>query len=446
MSNPRNTPANSADWDPLSPAPSNSVSSGKRGAESQRILQISRTLAAHGAGVAASELAFDLVLHEIAQQACETIHASAAYIAWIRDGEMVCRATTGENSPELGTRVDVRAGLAAECVNRGTIQSCRDSGSDSRADAEAFRSLGIRSVVLIPIAVRGEVVGILYLLAAQSDAFSSNAIRSVQPYILQILQARREVEEAGDVGLEAGMGNSGKDSSPDTTFKPEVLVEDHNSYRTSLNQYTNLLLLALALGAALVLGLVLGWGRGKGLVRDSFRSSPQSLRTAIIEAEPSVPQSDATATATRKKEEETSASEDRTAQPDIPASRDASPGGLVISENGKIIYRLPASQDAKTRSANSSPRQLSLLRKRVDPAYPADAIAHRVQGPVVLRVAVLEDGEVGEVTVVSGDLLLVGAAVEAVKQWRFQPRSAQEKVRERETRVTVNFSLPPQQP
>ena len=58
---------------------------------------------------------------------------------------------------------------------------------------------------------------------------------------------------------------------------------------------------------------------------------------------------------------------------------------------------------------------------RVEPVYPPLAITSRVQGPVMLQVTVNELGIVESVEVVSGHALLVRAAVEAVKQWRYKP-------------------------
>ena len=49
---------------------------------------------------------------------------------------------------------------------------------------------------------------------------------------------------------------------------------------------------------------------------------------------------------------------------------------------------------------------------------------------------------VRKLTMISGDPLLVKAATDAVRQWRFKPHQLNGKVVEFETRVTVNFALP----
>jgi TonB family protein len=61
------------------------------------------------------------------------------------------------------------------------------------------------------------------------------------------------------------------------------------------------------------------------------------------------------------------------------------------------------------------------LLKRVDPSYPLDAVQQRVEGTVQLHVVISEDGKVQSVEAVSGPALLVGAAVNAVREWRYGP-------------------------
>jgi periplasmic protein TonB len=55
------------------------------------------------------------------------------------------------------------------------------------------------------------------------------------------------------------------------------------------------------------------------------------------------------------------------------------------------------------------------------PVYPEEALRKRIRGMVVLRVLVSENGEPLEVHVEHGRADLAEAAVEAVRQWRFEP-------------------------
>src|ERR1700722_20468470 len=80
------------------------------------VAELARTLAAHGGGAESFDLALDLVLNEVVEQARLATGATGAAVALARDGEMVCRATTGEHAPELGVRVETASGLSGDCL------------------------------------------------------------------------------------------------------------------------------------------------------------------------------------------------------------------------------------------------------------------------------------------------------------------------------------------
>jgi periplasmic protein TonB len=58
---------------------------------------------------------------------------------------------------------------------------------------------------------------------------------------------------------------------------------------------------------------------------------------------------------------------------------------------------------------------------RVQPDYPPLARQVRVQGLVVLRAMISREGTIEDLQVMSGHPMLVKAAVEAVRQWRYRP-------------------------
>lgn len=89
-----------------------------------------------------------------------------------------------------------------------------------------------------------------------------------------------------------------------------------------------------------------------------------------------------------------------------------------------------------------SPREsLSLLLKQVPPIYPVAARAAMIQGAVVLKALIRRDGNVGDLKPVSGNPLLVPAAMDAVRQWVYRPYYRDGEPTEVETLVVVEFSL-----
>jgi len=62
------------------------------------------------------------------------------------------------------------------------------------------------------------------------------------------------------------------------------------------------------------------------------------------------------------------------------------------------------------------------VRTKVDPRYPELAKQYQLAGRVRLEVTVSPNGAVTKTHVLGGNPLLVGAALEAVKQWKYEPR------------------------
>jgi periplasmic protein TonB len=78
---------------------------------------------------------------------------------------------------------------------------------------------------------------------------------------------------------------------------------------------------------------------------------------------------------------------------------------------------------------------------RVQPEYPTLAREARIQGTVVLRAIINRDGRIENLQVLSGHPMLVPAAIEAVRRWRYRPYLLNDQPVEVETQITVNFTL-----
>jgi protein TonB len=78
----------------------------------------------------------------------------------------------------------------------------------------------------------------------------------------------------------------------------------------------------------------------------------------------------------------------------------------------------------------------------VDPVYPAFAKANGIEGSVEMKVVIGPDGTVQRVDPVSGQEVLLKAAIEAVRQWRYTPTLLDQKPIEAEVDVTLQFRLP----
>jgi periplasmic protein TonB len=78
---------------------------------------------------------------------------------------------------------------------------------------------------------------------------------------------------------------------------------------------------------------------------------------------------------------------------------------------------------------------------RVQPIYPALARQARIQGAVELRAIISKAGTIEDLTVLRGHPMLVPAAIDAVRRWRYRPYLLNNDPIEVETEITVNFVL-----
>lgn len=99
-------------------------------------------------------------------------------------------------------------------------------------------------------------------------------------------------------------------------------------------------------------------------------------------------------------------------------------------------------------------KQPPKLLQKVNPVYPVEAQQARIQGSVILEALINEKGDVVEVKAKTEketdkakvteppDPRLVSAAIDAVKQWKYEPyRDASGKVQPVRFSVTINFKL-----
>ena len=81
------------------------------------------------------------------------------------------------------------------------------------------------------------------------------------------------------------------------------------------------------------------------------------------------------------------------------------------------------------------------LTKKIEPEYPPLAVAANVEGTVILEATVDKRGHVAGVEVLRSHPLLATAAVDAVRQWQYEPLMLNGSPQPFVLTVTVSFSL-----
>lgn len=114
-------------------------------------------------------------------------------------------------------------------------------------------------------------------------------------------------------------------------------------------------------------------------------------------------------------------------------------GGIINSSAHSVAAPTLAAPPKRMRvSEGVSAGQLI---NQVKPVYPNIAKIARVQGTVELSAWISKDGTIERLTVLNGNPMLIAAAVEAVKQWRWRPFKLNGEPIEVETDVSVVFSF-----
>jgi protein TonB len=133
---------------------------------------------------------------------------------------------------------------------------------------------------------------------------------------------------------------------------------------------------------------------------------------------------------------------------------DGVPGSIVrsIIDEGTRIVPVVRPPDAVNREPVTPapvpvrPPRITVLRMatpihKVEPVYPALARQARVSGTVELLGVLGTDGRIHELKVLRGHPLLINAALDAVRQWIFEPTLLNGQAVEVAAPITVNFIL-----
>jgi protein TonB len=435
--------------------------------------------------IASDQQSTDAILGTIAVAAHSLTGATGAAVAMPRDGAVVCVGRSGETAPELGERINVHSGISGECLRTGVIMRCDDASRDYHVDAEVCRELGLQSIAVVPLRGRQGRVGVLEVFSTESFAFDQDKMDLLGRLagLAEAACARGVV--AGELAedLMAAPAAAGAVVEPVTELVspapavvPSVETAPVRFAPASHARRTDkwrLATIAATVILALILLSILGW---RAWYRASM-ASKASHRTLAGQASLSTGN--------------TSAVPESASQPDIvrpstarPSLRAAQP--VIVPDEVIRLARQPANQQKSVKetttaadskpdsnseeiplisSTSADPGQLSqvlssapalptlgppvsqgvaggVLIRKVQPIYPPEARRGHLQGKVVLDAVVTVQGEIEQLKLVKGDVILAKAAMDAVRQWRYSPYSLNGKVIPKETRITISFIAP----
>jgi protein TonB len=120
-------------------------------------------------------------------------------------------------------------------------------------------------------------------------------------------------------------------------------------------------------------------------------------------------------------------------------------GGIIGSVPSAVLPPPPpppvkVAEKLKRITIGGNVQQAKLVRQP-KPVYPPLAKQARISGVVHLAAVISKDGTIQDLKVISGHPLLIPSALEAVKQWVYQPTLLNGEPVEVSTQIDVNFTL-----
>jgi TonB family protein len=419
------------------------------------------------------DLALLLVFDEIVHQASSISAAMSAAVVRIREGFPISRTVCDQSMSVVSAYLTQ---CSATSWKAGLPQLCQDVEIDSRFDRGAFRRLGIRSFVMMP--VRNEDKTVIAIM----EAFSGRPQAFCHGDLLVLKSLVRRVAKHIDVAEQTLASQTMAFRPKEPAVPPQRITNSHGSrFSSRKRRFTGDVWNLLLAGLTIAVAVLLGWILGRTKQQTTRQTLPLHSVTAIQQAE-GVSESHTSGPDPLANQLETGAPLTNTSDPDLEheesqANRpihkthltssktgskrsEASRDDVVIFENGKQIFPKestqseassdqPDSKKGSPESTNSQPvvrlaEQVAEERlvSRVEPDYSEHAREERLQGTVILNVRVDNQGSVSSLSRISGDTQLTLLAAKAVRQWKFAPLVRDGAAVSFESRITLDFALP----
>lgn len=401
--------------------------------------------------------------------------ADGVALALRTKGLIVCRARSGEPTPELGAPLNTDSGISGECIRAASIMLCRDTGNDPRVDPEVCQAMGIGSIVVVPLRGPSGVAGILEAFSTRAHAFGDEQINSLRA-LAEIVEAAydREYRTQQDAAFASLRSARSRVSAPTASVSGKITEKQVFDEPSPARRYW------VVGSAAVALLLVAGvWLSGRESTPETAAAqSPAQVHGAAPESQANIPElvlppkpkagiarSQGSAAGVLKNAaqiEDTLPSSTEVAANVTPAPPVQTKASSVIAEPSPepppvmiASATLGSSESAPIAGLATGAGSLPTLDakisqgvtegkliRRVEPNYPMQARAQRIAGTVALEVTIAEDGTVRNIKEISGSPVLAAAARSALQGWRYSPFLLNGKPVAIQKQITFVFKLP----
>jgi len=439
------------------------------------------------------ELGFNDFIVPLTEEACRSTGATGAAVALRSDNDdaVICRARIGETAPTLGSRLNTESGISGECMRTGKLLLCDDTEFDPRVDPQVCRALRVRSIVAVPLWGQNRVSGILEVFSNSPRSFRDSDIEQLKKLACFATAAMRCPAD-NSIVLPASVpcsetGGAMPSMIPATRLEHQSFQEQslRGSETSQPKNFVKSPYWVIGGGVAAIVLVLLSLGvlywEHRSKVHEP--ASPQRAEVQTAKTQPLNPTELTTAdTREDNRAPDTGETSDRSSRNppnrkhsrsvkvnsridqrndatirdfNVPKAAVSQPGGDIQNYAPPSADALPAPKESTfISSVLSIPASLPApplrfqgitpgrLEHKVEPIYPRQARMARVDGAVTLRATVGTDGKVQQVRVISGNPLLVHAAVDAVSQWRYKPYQLNNHPVAVQTDIVIVFRLP----
>jgi TonB family protein len=384
------------------------------------------------------------ILHSAAEAARILADADGAALALRTHGVIVCRARSGDPTPELGASLNTDSGISGACLRAASILVCHDTESDTRVDPDVCRAMGIRSIAAVPLRGPAGIAGILEVFSTRPKTFRDSQIDSLRALaeIVETAYGRelRGLQAKPAPAVKAPRIGMGADEMPAAIATPAKPAPGGTSLARQF-----WIIAAVVVAMLLVVGVWFGHEPG---LETSAKESWATAHSSEIHSPVAESTTPAAAIAQPKPEagvtnSDRSAAETVTNASTIETVEDSSVPLKAVPEDVSAAETEPIPDPSLAAPVSQGITRGKLIHK-VEPVYPSRAKTQGVFGTVQLEVTIGEDGSVRDVTPIHGNSILAEAASEAIRQWRYTPFLLNGKPQTVQKQIKVLFKLPNQ--
>lgn len=143
-------------------------------------------------------LTVDAVMRRIAEQASAITQATGAVMEVVDGNELRYAHGAGSLAGTEGLRLPISESLSGLAVRTGAVQLSNDALSDPRVDHDATAKIGARAMLIVPLAVDGEVLAVLKIVSDRIGAFSARDVEilsTLATFVATVVKQTRAMQD-----------------------------------------------------------------------------------------------------------------------------------------------------------------------------------------------------------------------------------------------------------